>query len=110
MKSRVKTLNTMIDEEVKKQVKQARSDIYEDVANDIVSQTIACVLYYLDKTYGFRKKRLRSVVEGTQSIMSTKVLGKGFDSVDVIGYMKDTYNIDLENINIIFEDEDSRRR
>ena len=32
MKARIKTINEMVNEEVRKHVKKARSDIYDDVA------------------------------------------------------------------------------
>lgn len=96
MKAKVKTLNEMIDEEVKKQVRQARSDIYDEVSEDVVRQTIACCLLYLDKVYGFREKRLRGVVSGIIGFLELKPFGHEINPVTAIEYLKEKYGIDLD--------------
>lgn len=101
MKARIKSLNQLVDEEVQKQVKQARNEIYDDVCEDIVRQTIACCLFYLDKTYGFRKKRLSEVVQGIVSIMQLKPFGKTIDAVQVMNYLQDQYDINLDELKVI---------
>lgn len=104
MKARVKPLNDMINEEVQKQVKQARSDIYDEVSEDIVKQTIACCLIYLDKTYGFREKRLRSVVSGIIGFLELKPFGHEINPVTAIEYLKEKYGIDLDEMSVIAEE------
>lgn len=105
MKARVKPLNDIINEEVKKQVKQARSDIYDEVSEDIVRQTIACCLIYLDKTYGFREKRLRGVISGILGFLELKPFGHEVTSVTAIEYLKDKYGIDLDEMSVIAEEQ-----
>lgn len=105
MKARVKPLNDMINEEVKKQVKQARSDLYDEVSEDVVRQTIACCLFYLDKTYGFREKRLRGVISGILDFLELKPFGKEINSVTIIEYLKEQYGIDLDEMTVITEDQ-----
>ena len=105
MKARIKTINEMVNEEVRKHIKKARSDIYDDVAEDIVRQTIACCLFYLDKTFGFREKRLKNVVSGIINFLELKPFGKSLNAVDIMKYLKEEYNIDLDEINIITADE-----
>lgn len=106
MKARVKPLNDMINEEVKKQVKQARDDIYDEVSEDVVRQTIACCLLYLDKAYGFREKRLRGVISGILGFLELKPFGKDINSVIAIEYMKEKYGIDLDELSVIANESD----
>lgn len=105
MKVKVKTLNEMIDEEVKKQVNQARSDIYDEVSEDIVRQTIACCLIYLDKAYGFREKRLRGVISGIIGFLELKPFGHEINPVTAIEYLKEKYGIDLDEMSVIAEEQ-----
>lgn len=101
MKARIKKpLNQLINEEVQKQVKQARDAIYDDVAEDIVRQTIACCLLYLNKTHGFGKKRLKDTMYGIVSLMQIKPLGKDIKTVDVIEYLKGEYNLDIDELEV----------
>ncbi len=107
MKARIKPLNQLVDEEVQKQVKRARNEIYDDVCEDLVRQTMACCLFYLDKTYGFRKKRLSEVMQGIISIMQLKPFGKSIDSVQVIKYLKEQYGINMDELKVIADEEDN---
>lgn len=104
MKARVKPLNDMINDEVRKQVKNARSDIYDEVSADVVRQTIACCLLYLDKTYEFREKRLRKVVSGILGFLELKPFGKSINSVTAMEYLKEKYGIDLDELSVIAEE------
>lgn len=105
MKARIKPLNQLVDEEVQKQVKRVRNEIYDDVCEDLVRQTMACCLFYLDKTYGFRKKRLSETMQGIISIMQLKPFGKAIDSIQVIKYLKEQYDIDLDELKVIADEE-----
>ena len=104
MKARVKPLNDMINDEVRRQVKNARSDIYDEVSADVVRQTIACCLLYLDKTYEFREKRLRKVVSGILGFLELKPFGKSINSVTAMEYLKEKYGIDLDELSVIAEE------
>lgn len=90
---------------LKKQVNQARSDIYDEVSEDIVRQTIACCLIYLDKAYGFREKRLRGVISGIIGFLELKPFGHEINPVTAIAYLKEKYGIDLDEMSVIAEEQ-----
>lgn len=105
MKVKVKTINEMVDAEVRKQVRKARSEICDDVSEDVVRQTIACCLLYLDKAYGFREKRLHDVVSGILGFLELKPFGHEINSVTAIEYLKNKYGIDLDEMSVIAEEQ-----
>lgn len=103
MKVRIKSVNDIVNDEIKKQLNDFRSDIYDEISEDVVKQTIACCLCVLDKSYGFRKKRLESMVRSIADMLNIQPFGKSIRTDDCIKYLKEQYNIDLDEIKIITE-------
>lgn len=74
-------------------------EIYASITQDITVQLMATVLFELNKEFGFGKKRLQRVQSGTESLfklMEEGILGKKFTTEDLIKYMKEKYDIELD--------------
>lgn len=82
-------------EEVIKQYEQ----IFADCAADVMHQTLATFLLWLERDKGYGKKRLKDAVEaikGWCDIMDNPGEGaRGWNTVDNIEYFKKRYGIDL---------------
>lgn len=100
MKSKIRTVNEIVEYEINKQ----RDKVYSDIAHDVVHQTIACCLLYFEKEHGYRGKRLSDIASGIGAMMSATYFGREIDPTEVIQYMKSTYNIDIDSIQIKIED------
>lgn len=74
-------------------------DIFRECAADVMHQTIATFLLYLERDKGYGKKRLKDAVEaikGWCDIMDNPGEGaRGWSTVDNIEYFKKKYGIDL---------------
>lgn len=100
MKSRIRPINDIVQDEVRKAVTAARNEIYDDVSEDIVHQTIACCLLYMEQAYGFRKERLKKVAYGIADMMTNDPSGCAMSPPDILKYIKDRYEIDVESIGV----------
>ena len=89
----------------KREAYKMRDKMYDDVALDVTRQTLACCLLYLEKRYGFRKKRLTNVVEGIESMMTSTFFDKEMNPVEIMKYLKETYDIDLDSLKVEVKDE-----
>lgn len=98
-------MNSTMKRIAKREAEKMRSDIYDDVALDVTRQSLACCLLYLEKRYGFRKKRLTNIIEGIESMMSGEFFGKEMNPVEIMKYLKDEYDIDLGSLKVEVKDE-----
>ena len=93
-------------EQIRKMVRQEVAlqydEIYKECANNIMHQTIAGVLLCLERTHGFKEKRLKSFLKDLQNwldVMNNPTdLNKGWNQNDNIIYFKETYGIDLTEL------------
>lgn len=81
-------------------VDQHYKEIFCAAAPVIARQHMAIVLITLEKTYGWKSKRLHDFIEAVNDM--TKVLDKSTfrkstDAEDAVKYIKNTYGIDLVN-------------
>ena len=79
------------------------SRAYDVVSVDVVHQTVACCLLYLEKRYGFDGSELKNCLEGLDAMMNTEFFGKEINPIEVIDYLKDTYGIDVNNMKVRLE-------
>ena len=96
MKARTQYITNRSD--VKKEVLKEFQRQEKQFAENFTIQTVANILYILEKQFGFGKKRLNAVVDGIDSLNSLQnkgVLGESFDNLDLVQHFKDKYNIDL---------------
>ena len=96
MKARTQYITNRSD--VKKEVLKEFQRQEKQLAENFTIQTVANILYILEKQFGFGKKRLNAVVDGIHSLNSLQnkgVLGESFDNLDLVQHFKDKYNIDL---------------
>lgn len=98
-------MNSTIKRIAKREASKMRSDIYDDVTVDVTRQTLACCLLYLEKKYGFKKKRLTNVVEGVESMMQLNPFDKEMNPIEIMKYLKETYDIDLDSLKVEVKDE-----
>lgn len=98
-------MNSTIKRIAKREASKMRSDIYDDVTADVTRQTLACCLLYFEKEYGFKKKRLTSVIEGVEALMSSNPFGKEMNPIEIMSYLKEKYDIDLDSIKVDVKDE-----
>ena len=98
-------MNSTMKRIAKREAYKMRDKMYDDVALDVTRQTLACCLLYLEKRYGFRKKRLTNVVEGIESMMTSTFFDKEMNPVEIMKYLKETYDIDLDSLKVEVKDE-----
>ena len=84
--------------------KQAQEDYYErvfrDCAQDVMTQTLGCVFWTMAVQFGWRKRRLRKLVDAlhdTDLMMCKKnpLTGKCISPVELAKQVRDDYGIDL---------------
>lgn len=100
MKARTLTTKKAIHDEVMREY-QARYDEHQNaIVSDIAVQVLSNVLITLDKSYGWRKDRLKHFVEALQDmsdIMENPTpMTHRFTPDDNYEYIKNTYGIDLK--------------
>lgn len=71
-----------------------RERIREEITDDVVRQTIAWFLYYLDTRCGYREKRLTQTVNGITDVISTAT-ENGLTPTEIVQYLKEKYDIEL---------------
>lgn len=102
MKANVKGNVFVTKDVVKAEIKKYTKEHYDTIAADVAVQFAALVLCVLDKDYGWRKKRLRAFTEHFKEFSAFvdmgKILGNQIDTWTCVEYIKDKYNIDLEEI------------
>lgn len=98
-------MNSTMKRIAKREAHKMRDKMYDDVALDVTRQTLACCLLYLEKRYGFKKKRLTNVVEGVESMMQLNPFGKEMNPIEIMKYLKETYDIDLDSLKVEVKDE-----
>lgn len=84
--------------DVKKEVLKEFQRQEKELAETFTMQTVANILYILEKQFGFRKKRLNAIIDGIDSLNSLQkqgILGETFDNLDLVRHFKDKYDIDL---------------
>ena len=83
-----------VEKEVVKEFKRQE----QELAETFTMQTVANILYILEKQFGFRKKRLNAIIDGIDSLNAIQkqgILGETFDNLDLVRHFKDKYDIDL---------------
>ena len=99
MKARTQYITNRSD--VKKEVLKEFQRQEKQLAENFTIQTVANVLYILEKNFGFGKKRLNAVLDAIDSLNTLQnqgVLGNSFDNLDLVQHFKDKYNIDLSKM------------
>lgn len=84
--------------QVKKEVEKKYKEIFDLAVDEVTYQIYAVMLTTLDKTYGFRKKRLRKFIKEVEVIVKLMVSNStryGLDAYQCEEYLKNKYGIDL---------------
>ena len=84
--------------QVKKEVERKYKEIFDLAVDEVTYQIYAVMLTTLDKSYGFRGKRLRkfiSEVEDMTRLMVDNPMRGEFDAYKCEEYLKNKYGIDL---------------
>ena len=96
MKARTQYITNRSD--VKKEIVKEFKRQEQQLAENFTIQTVANILYILEKQFGFGNKRLNAVVDGIDSLNSIQkqgILDETFDNLDLVRHFKDKYDIDL---------------
>lgn len=81
--------------------KQMRDEIFQTALGDGAKQGIAICLIALERTFGWRKKRLERIVESADEILHwPDVFGKDVTGDDAISYLRKEYDIDIDELKI----------
>lgn len=75
-------------------------DIYKSATDIAVRHTLAYCLRTLEKSYGFRKNRLEKFMVKISNVIKDAVECNDMSSSELLQYMKEQYNIDIENLTI----------
>lgn len=92
--------------DVTKLVEQEYKTLFDTAVDEVTHQIYAVMLTTLDKTYGWRKKRLRRFikeVEAISKLMVNSTMRSDFDAYKCEEYLKDRYGIDLREEVKIYE-------
>lgn len=80
---------------------QMRDEIFQTALGDGAKQGIAICLIALERTLGWRKKRLERIVESADEILHwPDIFGKDVTGDDAIGYLRKEYGIDLDALDL----------
>lgn len=78
---------------------KATNDIYKTALEDGVRQGIAACLLCLNMHYDWKEKRLSRFAGGVQDILNLpSVLGKDIDGNTVVEYLRNEFNIDIDEL------------
>lgn len=78
---------------------RATNDIYKTALEDGVRQGIAACLLCLNMHYDWKEKRLSRFAGGVQNILNLpSVLGEGIDGNTVVEYLRNEFNIDIDEL------------
>lgn len=92
---KVYTTEKQIKEQVKKDYEMMYQRHQENIQKDIVVQLLGTVLFTLDKSYGWRKRRLKKFIRELDGIFDLMNC-LPFDTVDNATYIYEKYGIDLK--------------
>lgn len=100
MKSRIVTMSeSEIRRQVKMEYQKIKDTVYENVIKDVIPQFTAVCLCVLNREYGFGMKRLKRFLDSVNSefeIMDGGFLGRNYDPLDCLKFLKDKYEIDVD--------------
>lgn len=101
MKARTITLGeTEIRRRVAEEYEKKKEEVYEAVIRDVLPQFMAVCMVELNKGHGFGRKRLASFLTGVKSqfplMDGVGILGKKFNTLTCLSYLKEKYGIDVD--------------
>lgn len=92
--------------QVKKEVERKYKEIFDLAIDEVTYQIYAVMLTTLDKSYGWREKRLRRFIKEIEVIVKLMVSNStrhGLDAYKCEEYLKSKYGIDLREEVKIYE-------
>ena len=95
-------MKRLIDTEFKERWKAESERLYEEAKKDCSAQILAVFFTVMNKRHGWGKKRLLDLKSDVESFFKLMQSGdlfytKSFTPVDCIGYIKEEFDIDLDN-------------
>lgn len=101
MKAKILTTTKDVKREVEREFSERKADLIHEIAPDLAGQILSNVLITLEKSYGFKKQRLKTFLDqlhATCDLMDKPTgLTHRWTVDDNIKYLKDKYDIDLKN-------------
>ena len=106
MKARTFTTKKAIKEEVEREYSKHYYEHEQQIVTDIAIQLLSTVLLTLDKSYGWKQKRLNDFIDQFKDLCSLmdnpSALTHRFNAKDNYSYIKNKFGIDLKEL-ITFE-------
>lgn len=99
MKSRIITSHSEVKRLAEKEYLRLKDTVYENVIKDVIPQFTAVCLCVLNREYGFGMKRLKRFLDSVNSefeIMDGGFLGRNYDPLDCLKFLKEKYEIDVD--------------
>lgn len=99
MKSRVLTNQKQVKQLAEQEYLRLKDTVYDNVIRDVIPQFLSVCMVILNRENNFGEKRLRRFVESVMSeftLMNRGVLGREYDPLQCIDYLKDKYGIDVD--------------
>lgn len=99
MKSRIITSHSEVKRLAENEYLRLKDTVYENVIKDVIPQFTAVCMVILNREYGFGMKRLKRFLDSVNSefeIMDGGFLGRNYDPLDCLKFLKDKYEIDVD--------------
>lgn len=100
MKANYVTLGkSEIRKQVQEEYEKVKDKVYENVMKDVIPQFTAVCMCVLHREYGFGAKRLQHFLDSVTSefeIMECGIMGRKYDPLDCLKYLKNEYKIDVD--------------
>lgn len=102
MRARAIYTPKQIDDEIARKDAELYEEHFKQIAPELCHQTLAVVLFVLEKTHGWKGKRLRDFLEAfveVKRMMNTPTaMNHKFDPLDCLEYYRKKYGIDIAEI------------
>ncbi len=99
MKSSIITSRSEVKRLAEKEYRRLKDTVYENVIKDVIPQFTAVCMCVLNRENGFGAKRLQRFLDSVASefeIMNCGILGRKYDPLDCLKFLKEKYKIDVD--------------
>ncbi len=99
MKSRIITNQAEIKRLAEGEYLRLKDTVYDNVIRDVIPQFMSVCMVVLNRENGFGEKRLQQFLDSVRAefeIMNCGILGKNYDPLDCLEFLKNNYGIDVD--------------
>lgn len=114
MKSRYFTNQKQASRAAKRVYEEQTNELYYQVAESILRQHTATILYVLHYSFGFGKKRLKRLLNQRNDLCEMmekkqQIIGKSFDPMDIVNDIEGYLGHSLKPVTISIEEPNTKR-